>query len=443
MFFAGAFFSVLSTYMPHSPNGDTQGLRYLALAELLSGIVVLFVPRGWRRFIPGAVVLGAVVVVSISVTLNGEKLGDPPTMTEFFYAWPAVYVGYYFPRWAVPAFIGTVGLGYALALSAMSLDGNVGIRWGLTVSIVAGLTVSAHAIRTHVNGLVDRLHSTARTDTLTSMPNRRAFDERLCLELERADRTAEPLALLIGDIDHFKLLNDSFGHAAGDAALASVGRVLMSECRAIDTPARIGGEEFAVLLPATDGHAALATADRLRAAVSRIHDTDDRPLTISFGIAEHPGAGTNASDLMAAADRALYAAKKAGPRPRRAARAGRAHPRGLVPDRPRLRRVGRQVGVPHPARRRLRTLVLVHPLERLPDARVAAGELRDQLVRAVDQSLNLRVGRVLHAVDGKPSRRVRFKGVPLGRAHSAVRLRSAWKWVGRRVSGALCRVLGP
>jgi diguanylate cyclase (GGDEF)-like protein len=312
MFFAGALFSALSTVMPHGPHGDVDGLRLLALGELITGVLILVMPRRWRRFIPVIVVYGAVAVVSVSVLCNGEQHGDAPTMTEFFYTWPAVYVGYFFRRWMTPVFIAAVGASYAATLAIMGLSGNVQIRWLLVTVVVAGLTIAAHAIRTQVDGLVHRLQETARTDTLTSMPNRRAFDERLALELGRAARTGEPLSLLMGDIDHFKALNDRFGHAAGDAALASIGRVLMSECRAIDTPARIGGEEFAVLLPSTEATAALITANRLRDAISRITDGDGRPLTISFGVAEHPADAPTAGDLIAAADRALYAAKAAG-----------------------------------------------------------------------------------------------------------------------------------
>jgi diguanylate cyclase (GGDEF)-like protein len=269
-------------------------------------------PKRWRRVIPLIVVYGAVAVVSVSVMWNGEQHGDAPTMTEFFYTWPAVYVGYFFQRWMTPVFIVVTGACYAATLAIMGLSGNVEIRWLLVTMVVAGLTVAAHAIRSQVDGLVDRLQETARTDTLTSIPNRRAFDERLQLEIERGARTGEPVALLIGDIDRFKALNDRFGHAAGDSALVSIGRVLTSECRAIDTPARIGGEEFAVVLPGTDAAAGLTTANRLRRAISRIRDGNGRPLTISFGVAEHPGDGATAADLIAAADRALYAAKAAG-----------------------------------------------------------------------------------------------------------------------------------
>jgi diguanylate cyclase (GGDEF)-like protein len=312
MFFAGAIFSIVSTWMPHGPHGDVDGLRMLALGEAITGVAILVMPRRWRRFIPGVVVFGAVAVVSVSVLCNGERHGDAPTLTEFFYAWPAVYVGYFFRRWMVPVFIVVTSGAYAAAIAVMDLSANGQIRWLLTTTVIAGLTVAAHAIRTQVDGLIRRLEDTARTDTLTGMPNRRAFDERLALELERAARTSEPLSLLVADVDHFKDLNDRFGHAAGDTALAAIGRVLMSECRAIDVPARIGGEEFAVVLPSTAGADACGTAERLRLAVSQIRDHDGKALTISFGVAEHPRHGAAAGALLSSADRALYAAKAAG-----------------------------------------------------------------------------------------------------------------------------------
>lgn len=312
MFVAGAAFTMLSTWMPHGPHGDVRGLRSMAVAELLCALMIVLFPRRWRHVIPLLVVFGAVAVVSVSVYFNGERLGDGPTMTEFFYAWPAVYVGYFFRRPLVPIFIVVTSASYAVALSAMDLNGNATIRWSLTTAVIAGLTIALHAIRTQVNGLVQRLNEAARTDSLTAIPNRRAFDEHLTLELERAARTGEPLALVVGDVDGFKALNDRLGHAAGDAALTAVGQVLTNECRAVDVPARIGGEEFAILLPGTAGEAAIITANRLRAAVSGIKDADGRPLTISFGVAEHPRDAKTSEDLMSAADRALYAAKEAG-----------------------------------------------------------------------------------------------------------------------------------
>ena len=105
------------------------------------------------------------------IKLAGEQHGDAPTMTEFFYTWPAVYVGYFFQRWMTPVFIAVTSGSYAATLAIMGLSGNVQIRWLLVTVVVAGLTVAAHAIRSQVNDLVHRLQETARTDTLTAMPN--------------------------------------------------------------------------------------------------------------------------------------------------------------------------------------------------------------------------------------------------------------------------------
>ncbi len=122
-------------------------------------------------------------------------------------------------------------------------------------------------------------------------------------------------ALLLADIDHFKRLNDTFGHAAGDAALRHVAGVLEKHLRRGDQVARVGGEEFAVILPGTDENGALLLASRLREAVeaAQIFAEGARLSTsASLGSATWPGDGKAADDLQRAADRALYAAKQAG-----------------------------------------------------------------------------------------------------------------------------------
>jgi diguanylate cyclase (GGDEF)-like protein len=153
---------------------------------------------------------------------------------------------------------------------------------------------------------VSKLDALARTDELTQLANRRAFDERLHHELDRAARTQEPVALLLADIDRFKEINDEYGHAAGDAALVAVGAILADLSRAVDTVARVGGEEFALILPATDLAGGIEAAERLRAAVA------EAGVTFSIGVVEGPRHGPTADDLLRAADRALYTAKSSG-----------------------------------------------------------------------------------------------------------------------------------
>jgi diguanylate cyclase (GGDEF)-like protein len=155
----------------------------------------------------------------------------------------------------------------------------------------------------------------ATVDPLTGLHNRRWLDETFARQIERAHRSRQPVVLLMIDLDHFKRINDLFGHLTGDAALARVADLLMAGLRPQDLLARYGGEEFAVLLPAIGLNQAMAVAERLRASVAlSARNGDGRDIgltTISIGAAElHPG--DLLADLVARADIALLKAKSAG-----------------------------------------------------------------------------------------------------------------------------------
>lgn len=164
-----------------------------------------------------------------------------------------------------------------------------------------------------------RLESLSRTDPLTGLPNRRHFDEVTENEFRRARRTGQPLALLIGDIDFFKGYNDSYGHANGDQCLCAIAGALRASLRrAGDTVARLGGEEFAILLPATTRETALALAESFRQAVAdlaipHVASSVAGHVTISIGLAVLDSEGADNFDaLFRQADQALYRAKAAG-----------------------------------------------------------------------------------------------------------------------------------
>jgi diguanylate cyclase (GGDEF)-like protein len=160
--------------------------------------------------------------------------------------------------------------------------------------------------------LVRRLEHLSRIDPLTALGNRRAFDEALHEELARVQRTGGPLSLVMIDVDHFKAFNDRHGHLAGDEALADVARVLSEAARAEDRACRVGGEEFALLLPGADEAAAADVADRVRRGVE---DMPGRfgPVTVSLGVAAwDAGPQGDGAGLRAAADARLYAAKAGG-----------------------------------------------------------------------------------------------------------------------------------
>ncbi len=162
--------------------------------------------------------------------------------------------------------------------------------------------------------LQDELERHASTDVLTGLPNRRAHSERFATESARAQRRSEPLSLAMFDLDHFKRVNDTHGHAGGDAVLRAVGEVCVRCFRGADMAARVGGEEFAVLLPDANlpqaGAVMQRFADLLAATPATIGSQAVR-VTATVGVAQQqPGEDLNA--LMARADAALYAGKEAG-----------------------------------------------------------------------------------------------------------------------------------
>jgi two-component system cell cycle response regulator len=174
----------------------------------------------------------------------------------------------------------------------------------------------AHAIET-TRADNHRLEALAQTDPLTQLVNRRALTIRLVTEMERVRRYNAPLAMLLLDLDHFKLVNDTYGHLGGDDVLFAVASVLQRAVRSVDTVARYGGEEFVIVLPETGKQGAMAFAERIRERLAShrfsISGRQDIRVTCSIGVATYPSAGLDSvEDLFRAADAALYRAKGSG-----------------------------------------------------------------------------------------------------------------------------------
>jgi len=162
-----------------------------------------------------------------------------------------------------------------------------------------------------------RLEVLAHTDPLTAVLNRRALTERLTAEFERVKRYESTVSLLLIDIDHFKRVNDSYGHLVGDDVLTDVGRLLQGAVRSVDVVARYGGEEFVIALPETGEAGATTFAERVREMIEAhpftYNGDSELQLTASIGVASYPSPGMETvEDLLARADQALYRAKAEG-----------------------------------------------------------------------------------------------------------------------------------
>ncbi|WP_321813743.1 MULTISPECIES: sensor domain-containing diguanylate cyclase [unclassified Paraburkholderia] len=219
--------------------------------------------------------------------------------------------------------------GYPLVFSVAVAAGDIYTEWRARAWIIGSLTVLLDASLVALAVLLSRqlrrrelleeeLRALAGTDALTALANRRAFETRADHEWLRARRSGQPLAVMMLDVDRFKLFNDRYGHAAGDRALAAVARSIGAHARRPgDCAARYGGEEFVLLLPDTNAAQALAHAEKLRSAIETLDiphaDSPNNVLTASVGVAStSAGSFESWRTLIEAADAALYTAKRAG-----------------------------------------------------------------------------------------------------------------------------------
>jgi diguanylate cyclase (GGDEF)-like protein len=194
----------------------------------------------------------------------------------------------------------------------------------ITVVVAVNVALAVFAVPTVLLARRFIMHAQlvaqSRIDTKTGLLNASTWEREASVEIARAVRTGSPLALALVDIDHFKVVNDTYGHLAGDKALRAVTDALRSQLRSYDLAGRFGGEEFVVLLPQTREMDAINVAERLRAHIAALSipvrdDAESGPcikLTISVGVAALEGVSRELTDMLAAADAALYYAKETG-----------------------------------------------------------------------------------------------------------------------------------
>jgi diguanylate cyclase (GGDEF)-like protein len=314
-------------------------------ARVASGIfagqaLILFVigvlPHQGPAYVTRLVIAGACAIFAVILHMSADRIGplllqvaatcgtllislhlllsvDTNSLSdEMMYGWLALYAAYFFTVRQAAAQLALMSGTYLVVLLLSAPHDVVAGSWLTLVGVIFPSAALLRMVRDTVTGLVRSLAEAARTDTLTGLKNRLALEQEIHVEVERTLRSEEGLSIVIGDLDHFKAVNDELGHRAGDEALVKIGQILHTRRRVGDSIARTGGEEFTILLPGASEHEAYLVAERMRVTVEREFADHPVPLTFSFGVATYPEHGRSADAVIEAADQALYAAKALG-----------------------------------------------------------------------------------------------------------------------------------
>jgi diguanylate cyclase (GGDEF)-like protein len=307
--FAGEAAVLLAVAALPNPNAWSQSRIVIpAICAIVALLLHLLANRVTLPWLEVSVALGTLLV-----SVHAWQWGSGSTLSgELLYVWLGLYVAYFLPAREAAGQLALMMGAYLVVLLASAPPDAVAASWVTLAGTLLPAAGLVRIVRDGVTQLVRGLSEAALTDPLTGLANRLALDRQLTAEVERAVRADEPLSVVIGDLDHFKSVNDRLGHRAGDEALVRVGAILERHRRVGDSIARTGGEEFTILLPGATAHEAYLVSERLRAAAQ--HEFEDGPtaLTFSFGVATYPEHGRSADAVIEAADQALYAAKALG-----------------------------------------------------------------------------------------------------------------------------------
>ena len=309
LFLAGGVLADLSLLLPTADRALVPVLAAIGTSAIVSAAAIFVLATGLPdRFMTIFLAFGTLLVTGGVIATR-----DTTAIYALFYVWVAFEAFFFLPRRHAIAQIAFVAFAYAVALVlAGGPAPDAAARWMLTLGTVVTVGVLAGALHDRAERLIERLADAARTDALTGLLNRRGFEERMEAELERAKRTGRPVTVVVGDLDHFKSVNDRFGHRVGDQTLQRFAAVAGSVKRRIDDLGRIGGEEFALVLPDSDEHGGFLVAERLRRAVRDDGPAHEASVTVSFGVASCPRHAATSEQLLHCADQALYLAKQLG-----------------------------------------------------------------------------------------------------------------------------------
>jgi diguanylate cyclase (GGDEF)-like protein len=301
--FAGATFLGFSQAL--TPEGPESSLvpGFFAVA-----FVILLLLRGAQ--LPIAV-LGAFGPVGIALIGVALATSPGPGDGAVLYIWPVLWMAFFFGISGTALAVATVAVVQAFVLIALPADSSYIDRWfDVVVSVgIVGAVVQTLAVR--YTTLLNRFAEEARVDTLTGLLNRRAFEERVPQELARSVRDGTWVGVASFDIDHFKHVNDDWGHDEGDRVIVALADAFRDQTRDSDLVVRMGGEEFVTLLWSSDLEETRAYAERVRSAFARVPLPDGTTPTISAGVTAQL-APADIGPLLRDADAALYRAKDAG-----------------------------------------------------------------------------------------------------------------------------------
>ena len=300
---------------PHGPHRAT--LLTVVVAWTVGSLVAMatapfFATRSWRAAYSATWTIASTFAAGL-VALLDTGIKSPILLLLFL---PLVYGTMMFtPRVAVAC--GGAALAAVLFVVAVDRHYVASIGWTVTLigSVVsaAALSVAAAVNRSHIEAheqrLLAELAEMAGTDELTGCAVRRILRQRTEEEIERAMRSGSNLSLLMIDVDQFKSVNDNYGHIVGDRVLTGIGNILLANVRPFDVAGRMGGDEFALLLPETDASAAVQVAERI---FKELAGTGEVPVTLSIGVASLDRSMPTAEHLIDEADMALYQVKRAG-----------------------------------------------------------------------------------------------------------------------------------